>query len=131
MGNRMVRRAGQYPWRSLILAIALVATGCGTLPRNSQPFPGTEPTATVVVDNFVSGYVGMIVFLTSTTGGSERLGSVASAGGSRFSVRDIRGGEYLLEGRLAGRVSLRSSTFIFGDGDTVEWNLSDNRISYR
>jgi len=118
-------------WWGPILAAAVLASGCSTLPQSSRPFPGTEPTATVVVDNFVSGYVGMVVSLASPTGPSRRLGSVTTAGGTRFEVRDISSGEYYLEGRLAGRTPLRSPTFIFGDGDAVEWNLSDNRISYR
>ncbi len=85
----------------------------------------------MVVDNFESGYVGMIVFISSTTGGPIRLGSVSAAGSSRFVYRDVRSGEYFLEGRRAGRPALRSPAFLLGDGDTVEWNLGDNRISYR
>lgn len=131
MTNSIGTSLGHPPGWGLILGAVLIVSGCGVFPQTSRPFPGTEPTATVVVDNFVSGHVGMVVFISSMTGASHRLGSVTTAGESRFEVRDITGGEYYLEGRLAGRTPLRSPTFIFGDGDTVEWNLSHNRISYR
>ncbi|HKK93333.1 MAG TPA: hypothetical protein VJ925_07845 [Longimicrobiales bacterium] len=131
MGSLNTKPTGSRRWWGPLLAVALLSSACGALPQTSRPFPGTEPTATVVVDNLVSGYVGMVVTLSSTAGPSRRLGSVSTAGDTRFEVRDISGGEYYLEGRLAGRTPLRSPTFIFGDGDSVEWNLSDNRISYR
>lgn len=131
MGTRITERPGRPRRWGLILGIVVVLTGCGTTARPGSPFPGTEPTATVVIDNFVSEYVGMVVFLSSRTRGSERLGSVATAGGSRFEIRDVANGEYFLQGRLAGRTPLQSPTFLLGDGDVVEWNLSDNRISYR
>jgi hypothetical protein len=113
------------------LTVGVGVSACAALPRADRPFPGTEPSATIVVDNFESGYLGMIVFISSTTGGPNRLGSISTAGSSRFEFRDVRGGEYFLEGRRAGLPALRSSTFLLGDGDTVEWNLGDNRISYR
>ena len=122
----------RHPLRAgALIALGLGLTGCAAFPDPARPFPGAEPRATVVVDNFESGFVGMIVFITSTTGGSERLGSVSTAGSSRFVYRNVRGGEYVLEGRRAGQPTLRSMQFLLGDGDTVEWNLGDNRISYR
>lgn len=124
-------RLGPPPAAWFCLALAVWTAACASLPENERPFPGAEPRATIVVDNFESGYVGMVVSISSTTGGTYRLGSVSTAGSSRFEFRDVRSGEYVLEGRRAGQRPLRSPPFLLGDGDTIEWNLGDNRISYR
>jgi hypothetical protein len=129
--SRSRRRPSPLQTILLCVAAGLPAAACGGLPGARSPFPGTEPRASIIIDNFESGYIGMIVFISSTTGGPNRLGSVSTAGSSRFEFRGVRGGEYVLEGRRAGLPTLRSPTFLLGDGDTVEWNLGDNRISYR
>ena len=128
---RPIRFRGPLSSGMVCLLTALSLGACASFPAPDSPFPGTEPRAYVVVDNFESGFVGMVVFISSTTGGPLRLGSVSTAGSSRFEYRNVRGGEYFLEGRRAGAPALRSPPFLLGDGDTVEWNLGDNRISYR
>jgi len=119
--------------RTLVLTLSTLVFlgGCGVLPPVDTPFPGGEPRATVVVDNFETGYLGVAIFITSLSGGTWRLGRVSSAGSMSLPVPNFRGGEYFLEARITGQAGLRSEQFFLNDGDTVEWHLGDNRISYR
>jgi len=116
---------------ALTLASALLLGGCGALPAIDTPFPGGEPKATIMVDNFETGYLGVAVFITSMSGGTWRLGRVSTAGSMTLPFPAFREGEYFLEARITGQSPMRSEQFFLNDGDTVQWVLADNRIVYR
>jgi len=105
--------------------------GCGALPAADPPFPGGEPRATIVVDNFETGHLGVSVFATGTTGGTYRLGTVSTTASTSLVFRNFREGEFVLEARISGEAPLRSRAIFIRDGDAIEWNLRDNRVWYR
>jgi len=113
------------------LVTLLVLGGCGVLPPVDTPFPGGEPRATVVINNFETGYLGVAIFINSMSGGNWRLGRVSTAGSMALPFPGMREGEYFLEARISGQQPIRSEQFLLSDGQTVEWHLGDNRISYR
>jgi len=118
--------------RALLPTLLLLGlAACGGVPVDEPVFPGGEPSATVIVDNLRTNYLGVIIFAESLTGGTYRLGSVSSSGSTTLPFRDLRQGQYILEARITGQPPIRSREFFLRDGDTVEWNLDDNRVTYR
>ena len=113
-----------------LLAATLATGGCGLL-QETMDFPGARPQAVVVIDNFETAYIGGTAFISSGAGARFRLGTVSTAGDTRFVYREVRDGDHFLELRLPGQPTIRSQSFILRAGDVVEWDLAQNLISQR
>ncbi len=112
-------------------ALLLGLTGCGIFPEQRPPFPGQEPSASISVDGTESRFLGMTIYINSTAGFRQRLGTLSVGGRDQFIFRNLRPGSHWLEGRAQGTDQIRSRDFILRDGDSIEWDLGTNDIFYR
>lgn len=112
------------------MLLALGSWGCGML-QETREYPGQQPQAVIVIDNFETAYLGATAFVSSGAGARFRLGTVSTTGDTRFVYRDLRDGEHFLELRITGQQPVRSQSFILRSGDVIEWDLAQNLISQR
>lgn len=112
-----------------VSALTACASGGGAATDEALPGEGVA----VQVENNLIPPTSLTIWLVSTTGARELLGTVSPSETKTLAATEARfGGDYRLVAETTAGRELASREFFVGDDTTgVEWDLNANMISVR
>lgn len=114
--------------RSLLALVLVLAAGACAGTRGQPNGTGNAPGGiTVQVENNTTPSSDITVYMLSSGGGRQLLGSVRPNDTATLRYRGIpAGGQYRLVARPTGGREIASNTFLLNEGATIRWNLQSN-----
>ncbi|MBD0319344.1 MAG: hypothetical protein ICV87_03360 [Gemmatimonadetes bacterium] len=111
-----------------LLALVLVLAGACAGTRGQPNGTGNDPGGvSVQVENTGTLSSDITVYLVSSGGGRQLLGTVRPNRTETLRYRGIpAGGQYRLLARPTGGREIASNSFLLNQGATIRWNLQSN-----
>lgn len=107
-------------------ALILIAGACASTAGGGKAREGQRGVS-IVVENTGTLSSDLTVYVISTSGTRQMLGSVAPSRNATLQYRGpVLGGQYRLLARPNGGRDIVSNPFSFGGATTIRWNIQSN-----